>query len=312
MNSRNSILSTQNDRCPSVMAVVLNYCGYDDTVKCIRSLEKVSYANLKLLLVDNGSPDGSGERLKEEFSRIPIILLKENTGYAAGNNAGIRYALKQGSDYVLIINNDVVVDSGFLEPMVNIAENQPNVGIVTCKIFYQSTPSEIFSAAGKMNWLLCTGVNNGSHLKAFQKADTECFASFACGVLLLTRAIMLKSEGLFDERFFMYFEDVEFSRRILRSYKIAYTPHGVAYHKSGGGKGWHSYSELYLYYHTRNRFWTFRDDPVFYRIYVFIYSLINVLFKTFFISLNVISDRKRMNRQLLSLWTGFCNGVFCK
>jgi hypothetical protein len=135
------------------MAVVLNYNGYDDTVKCIRSLEKVSYANLKLLLVDNGSPDGSGERLKEEFSRIPIILLKENTGYAAGNNAGIRYALEQGADYVLVINNDVVVDSGFLEPMLNITETQPDVGIVTCKVFYQSAPNEIFSAAGRMNWL---------------------------------------------------------------------------------------------------------------------------------------------------------------
>jgi GT2 family glycosyltransferase len=293
---------------PAVTVVILNYNRYEDTVQCIHSLQKCTYPKLNILLVDNGSPDGSGEQLKEEFSRIPIILLKENTGYAAGNNAGIRYALEQGSDYVLVINNDVVVDSGFLEPMVNIAEKQTDVGIVTCKVFYQSVPYEIFSAAGKMNWLLCTGVNNGSHLKAFQKNNTECFASFACGVLLLMRATMLKSEGLFDERFFMYFEDVEFSRRILRSYKIAYTPHGVAYHKSGGGKGWRSYSELYLYYHTRNRFWAFRDDSLFYRMYVFLFSLMNVLLKSFFILFNLMSNRYQTIRQWRSLWRGFVDG----
>ena len=290
------------------MAVVLNYNGYDDTVKCIRSLEKVSYANLKLLLVDNGSPDGSGERLKEEFSQIPIIHLKENTGYAAGNNAGIRYALEQGSDYVIVINNDVIVDSEFLEPMVNVAEKQTDVGIVTCKVFYQSVPHEIFSAAGRMNWLLCTGVNKGSHLKSFQKTDEQCFTDFACGVLLLMRATMLQTVGLFDEKYFMYFEDVEFSRRILRSYKIVYTPKGVAYHKSGGGKGWRSYTELYLYYHTRNRFWAFRDDSLFYRMYVFLFSLMNVLLKSFFILFNLMSNRYQMIRQWRSLWRGFVDG----
>ena len=308
MDSRNSKLDYLHNRWPLVMAVVLNYNGYEDTAKCIISLQGSSYSNLKIVLVDNGSPDGSGERLKTKYSDIPIILLRENTGYAAGNNAGIRFALEQGSDYVLVINNDVVVDSGFLEPMVNITENQSNVGIVTCKVYYQSSPQEIFSAVGKMNWLLCTGVNKGSHLKLFQKTDAECFTDFACGVLLLMRAKMLKTEGLFDDKYFMYFEDVEFSRRILRSYKIAYTPQGIAYHKSGGGKGWRSYSELYLYYHTRNRFWAFRDDPLYYRIYVFLFSLMNVLSKTIFLSFNIMSNRHQMIRQWRSLWRGFVDG----
>lgn len=311
MDSGNSILSNQNDRWPLVMAVVLNYNGYEDTVKCILSLQDASYPNLKIVLVDNGSPDRSGERLKAKFSDLPILLLKNNTGYAAGNNVGIRFALEKGSDYVLVINNDVVVDPGFLGPMVNIIENQHNVGIVTCKVYYQTAPQEVFSAASKMNWLLCTGVNKGSHLKSFQKVDAECFTDYACGVLLLMHATMLKTEGLFDEKYFMYFEDVEFSRRILRSYKIVYTPHGVAYHKSGGGKGWSSYSELYLYYHTRNRFWAFREEIFLYRTYVFIFSFINVLIKTFFILFNIVSDRKRMVRQLLSLWKGFREGAFC-
>ncbi|MDI6767801.1 MAG: glycosyltransferase, partial [Bacteroidota bacterium] len=154
-------------------AVILNYNGYEDTAKCVRSLQKSTYPNLSLVLVDNGSPDGSGIRLKGEFSNLPVILIKENTGYAAGNNMGIRFALEKGTDYVLIINNDVIVDPAFLEPMVNIAETHSNVGIVTCKVFYQSTPQEIFSAAGKMNWWLCTGVNKGNILRFFPSHSTE-------------------------------------------------------------------------------------------------------------------------------------------
>ncbi len=307
-----SQLYKANQIPPSVIAVVLNYNGFEDTVACIHSLQNVTYQKLDVVLVDNGSSDGSGDRLRITFPSLPTILLKENTGYAAGNNAGIRFALGQGSDYVLVINNDVVVDPGFLEPMMNITESQPNVGIVTCKVYYKSAPQEIFSAAGKMNWLLCTGVNKGSHLKTFQKTDTECFTDFACGVLLLMRATMLKTEGLFDEKYFMYFEDVEFSRRILRSFKIVYTPKGIAYHKSGGGKGWRSYSELYLFYHTRNRFWVFQKDVFLYRIYVFIFSLMNVLIKTFLISFNIFSDRRRMVRQVVSLWKGFRDGALCK
>jgi GT2 family glycosyltransferase len=310
MNKRMNASKQKSSDMPFVVAVVLNYNGYEDTVKCMCSLQDVSYPNLKIVLVDNGSPDNSGDRLKSDFPDIHMIILKENTGYAAGNNVGIKYALEQQAEYVLVINNDVIVDSGFLEPMVDVAEKKPDVGIVTCKVYYQSAPQEIFSAVGKMNWLLCTGVNKGSHLKSLQKTDAECFTDFACGVLLLMRAKMLKTEGLFDDKYFMYFEDVEFSRRILRSYKIAYTPQGIAYHKSGGGKGWRTYSELYLYYHTRNRFWAFCDDPLFYRIYVFLFSLMNVLIKTFFISLNIISDRKRMVQQLLSLWKGFRDGAF--
>ena len=312
MENRNNKLDSRHNQWPLVTAVVLNYNSYEDTVKCVHSLQNISYLNLKIVLVDNGSPNNSGDRLKSDFPDIHTIILKENTGYAAGNNAGIRFALEQGSDYVLVINNDVVVDSRFLEPMVSILENHSDVGIVTCKVYYQSAPQEIFSAAGKMNWLLCTGVNKGSHLKSLQKTDAECFTDFACGVLLLMRATMLKTEGLFDEKYFMYFEDVEFSRRVLRSYKIAYTPEGIAYHKSGGGKGWRSYSELYLYYHTRNRFWVFQDDILLYRIYVFIFSLMNVLIKTIFILFNIIRDSRRMVQQLLSLWKGFRDGAFCK
>ena len=83
---------------PAVTAVILNYNRYEDTVQCIHSLQKCTYPKLNILLVDNGSPDKSGERLKEEFQSIVSMCLPRNTGYAAGNNAGIRYALDRGQN----------------------------------------------------------------------------------------------------------------------------------------------------------------------------------------------------------------------
>jgi len=303
------MINPQLSRQPYVIAVVLNYNGYEDTVKCIQSLQNVTYQNLGIVLVDNGSPDGSGERLKKDFPDIPIMLLMENTGYAAGNNAGIRFALKKKADYVLVLNNDVIVDREFLGPMVDVAEKNSEVGIVNCKVYYQSSHTEIFAAAGKMNWWLCTGVNTGNLVKAFQNNDAQCYTDFACGVLLLMRKSMLESEGMFDEKYFMYFEDVEYSRRILKKYKIAYTPSGIAYHKSGGGKGWKSYTNLYLYFHTRNRLWVFKDDPVIYRLYVIFFSLVNVGLKTVVLSSNIDRNYRGVSGQIKSLWRGFIDGL---
>lgn len=302
-------MKQRKENLPKVTAVILNYNGYEDTVKCIQSLQKATYSNLSLVLVDNDSPDGSGLRLQTEFPKLPVILMKENTGYAAGNNGGIRFAMEKGTDYVLIINNDVIVDPAFLEPMVNIVEAQSDVGIVTCKVYYQSAPQEIFSAAGKMNWWLCTGVNKGNLLGFFQKADSQCYTDFACGVLLLMRKSMLEEKGFFDEKYFMYFEDVEYSRRISSKYKIAYTPYGVAHHKSGGGKGWRNYTELYLYYHTRNRLWAFSTESFFYQLYVLLITAGITIAKTAVILMNLTINPRKTSKQIKALWTGFHDGI---
>lgn len=312
MNCANENIKQLKDKLPRVTAVILNYNGYEDTVKCIRSLQNATYSNLSLVLVDNGSPDDSGLRLKTEFPNLPIILIEENTGYAAGNNLGIRFAVEKGTDYVLVINNDVIVEPTFLEPMVNSAEKQSDVGIVTCKVYYQSVPHEIFSSAGKMNWWLCTGVNKGNYLKFLQKTESLCYTDFACGVLMLMRKSMLDVEGLFDEKYFMYFEDVEYSLRISSKYKIAYTPSAVAYHKSGGGKGWHNYTELYLYYHTRNRIWTFENKPWFYRFYVIIFTVLISAIKSLVILINLFNYPQKTPKQLWAIWQGLRDGILAK
>jgi GT2 family glycosyltransferase len=294
---------------PSVMAVVLNYNGYEDTVKCIQSLRSATYPNLSIVLVDNASSDQSGKRLETEYADVPMIRMKNNLGYAAGNNAGIRYALERGAQYVLVLNNDVIVDSAFLEPMIHVATKYSDVGIVTCKLFYQSAPKVIYSAAGYFSKLTCTGVNRGKWLNRIRSQNKIVFVDFICGALFLARRTVFSDVGLFNEKYFMYYEDLEYSRRVVKKFRMVYTPDAVAFHKSGAGKGWRTYSELYLYYHTRNRLWAFRDEAFLYRIYLIVFVFANVVAKSFIVSSNIWNHRKQAFVQLHALYKGFKDGL---
>lgn len=294
---------------PAVVAVVLNWNGFADTQKCVASLQQIDYANFEIVIVDNGSTDGSAEKLRQAFPHLKIIRLQKNLGYAAGNNAGIKFALAQGAAYILVINNDVVAEKDFLSPMVELAERMPEIGVVTCKVCYLSNPKQIYAAGGTFSRWLCTGINDlqwqfddpERNIK-----DREREISFAPGCLMLIRSVVFERAGLLDERFFLYVEDLEFSRRVGNHFRMIYTPRGKVYHKSGAGTSWASYTPTYLYYHTRNRLWVFRNDALLYRAYVFLFSLMNALAKTLVLWQRKPADSRQRIR---ALWRGFRDGV---
>ena len=147
-------------------------------------------------------------------------------------------------------------------------------------------------------------------MKPSRRCEEECEIDYVCGVLLLVRREVFERVGLMDDRFFMYFEDVEFSRRVLTQFRMMYTPRGIAYHKSGGGKGWKSYTELYLYYHTRNRFWVFAGDPLYYRAYVTLFTLANVLAKAGIILMNYAREPEVNKKRLRAVVRGVADGLF--
>jgi GT2 family glycosyltransferase len=305
------IISKQTpNNLPRVIAVILNYNGYEDTVKCIYSLQNVTYNNLNLIIVDNGSTDGSGNKLKNKFPNLTIIALEKNTGYAAGNNVGIRFAMGQGADYVLILNNDVVVDSHFLEPLIEVAESSNGIGVVTPKIFYEQESSGIFYAAGELNKWLCTGVNYPGKFRNNPNEHIICDVSYVSGCVMLVRHVVFETLGLFDEKFFMYFEDVEFSRRLAKQYRLVYTPFSLTYHRCGAGKKWHSYSKLYLYYHTRNRIWTFKSEAYYYRIYVVLFTIMITIAKSIAVFRCFIKNPKDTFKRVIALWRGLRDGLF--
>jgi GT2 family glycosyltransferase len=290
----------------NVAAIVLNYNGFDETKECIESLVAAGFSLSAIYLVDNCSPDRSGEKLKQLFPEVKFSQVGYNSGYGAGNNYGIRKAVSDGFPFILIINNDVVVHPGFLQPLIGELRNREDVGAVTGKVLYKDLPHIINAAGGKFSKVLCMGINlrigEYDDLRAEKKE-----IDFIPGMLILLKRDVIERVGLLDETYFLYFEDIDYSLRIKKLYKMIYTSASTVYHKSGGGIKGKMYTETYLYYYTRNRFWFFRKMHSGYTFYILIFSLLNCMQKSLIVLAGKSDDRKR---KLFSLWKGFFAGAF--
>lgn len=292
---------------PAVTAIVLNWNGYDDTIECVSSLQKVDYANFEILVVDNASTDDSVQKIVQRFPALTVIQQDMNGGYAKGNNVGIQYALQHGAEYVLLVNNDVIVTSDFLQPMVDVLELDQSTGIATCKAYFYPDRLKIYTTGGNFSRLWCRVIPASvTDENLFQEVN------FISGCILLIRKKVFESVGYLDERFFMYFEDYEFSTRVNKRFKLVYTPKGIVYHKSGGGKKWSDYTPTYLYYTSRNRIWVFRDDHLAYRFYILIYGLVNAFAKSVVIFYSSFQSNGFINawEKISVLWRGTFDGIF--
>ncbi len=292
---------------PMVYAVVLNWNGYEDTAACVESLEQATYPNLQIVIVDNGSTDGSAAKISKYQDRHRILPLPANGGYAKGNNAGIRYSLGHGADFILLLNNDVVVDRGFLEPLVMAARKDAHTGIVTGKAYLDDTRSRRYTTGGYFRRWRCNIAPLPDH-----EADRQHTVTALSGCFLLIRREVFETVGLLNEEFFLYFEDLEFTRRAGRRYSMRYIPESVIRHRSGAGVGWSSYSPTYLFHATRNRFLAFRQESFWYKLYVVLFSGLNVLAKSMRIVPSVVGDageRHMVRKRLQALLSGLKEGL---
>ena len=288
-----------------ITAVVLNWNRPIDTIDCVRSLQQSGYRDLHVVVVDNASTDDSVARIQSALPGVRIIRSPINGGYAAGNNIGIRHALANGSDYVLILNNDVIVTPGSLQAMVREAEADSAVGIVTCDARFQSDHTRSYPTGGRINlW-------RGAAVALSRRERSQRTAvDFVSGCILLVPRAVFEKVGLLDETFFMYFEDYEFSRRVATFYQLLYTPDAAVYHLSGGGDRWAVQTPTYLYYMARNRFLAFRNESAAYRFYLaLVGSAIAVAKSTAILSHAVRTGRGTQARQQLgALWSGLLAG----
>jgi GT2 family glycosyltransferase len=261
---------------PKVCIVLLNFEGATDTIACLESLGNISYQNHNVVVVDNASSDDSlhtiNKYLREKHSNTygyfesPELAIKENAlenrytliksnkngGYGSGNNIGIRYALKiLNTNYVLILNNDTVVDSNFLEPLVSACESDHKIGIASGKIFFMNRPNTIWFNGGK--FYPCT--SKVKHLD-FGRQDTgqypPQYCNFLSGCMWLVPVRVFNTVGLINEEYFMYVEDLEFSQRVIKSgYRLGVSGASKIWHKAGGSTGGHL-SPFSTYYIARN------------------------------------------------------------
>ncbi|HEY7394796.1 MAG TPA: glycosyltransferase family 2 protein [Gemmatimonadaceae bacterium] len=221
---------------PSVVVVLLNWCSERDTVDCIESLRRATYPALRILLVDNGSSDGSGDRLHARFPDLSYLPTGANLGYAGGNNRGFERALADGAEFILVLNNDTIVDPTCVEWLVNTAQ-ATNAALVSPKILYHDAPDTIWFAGGDFSPLRVQGRHRGEGTKDSHTEAGSSPITFATGCCFLIRSSVLRKLGGFDESYFIYVEDTELSVRLSRAGEhLLYEPRARVLHRIPRGR----------------------------------------------------------------------------
>lgn len=250
----------------SVAIILVNWNGFTYTKACLESLEKVNTSAFQVVLVDNASKEPEGQQLKALFPQIHLITNSENLGFTGGNNVGLRYALTQGFDQVLLLNNDTLVDPGFLKPLQAFLQ-KPGYGVAQPLICFAQDPATIWSAGGKWNSLLGRAITLGDRvpLSTYHPKNTELDWATGC-CMLVSREVLLQV-GLLPEPYFAYFEDVEWSLRIRKAgFKIGLSENSKIYHEAGAAsKKQHTegiLSPKVFYFHVRNQLFLLREQGV--------------------------------------------------
>ena len=282
-----SQISTNTKNYPKVAIIILNWNGWKNTIECLESLYQIDYPNYEILLIDNGSKDGSVEKIEAyangkikveskffqyDLSNKPIKLIKPNSyfstkkailqfnkdlilienkvnyGFAEGTNIGIRFAQKQLTDYVLLLNNDIVVDRRFLSELITAAEQTPQIGIAGPTIYYYDRPNTVDFAGEDLTLWRVKGKEycaKSTKPREVDKIEGSC---------MLIRKSLLDKIGLFYPKFWAYWEETDLCFRTKRAgFKVVYLPKSEVWHKVASALGGENNSQR-QYYLNRNRF----------------------------------------------------------
>ncbi|GAB3656133.1 hypothetical protein GCM10028791_27740 [Echinicola sediminis] len=258
-------------------------------------------------MVDNASEDGSLDKLKQEFKHPVFIANDQNLGFTGGNNVGMRYALQEGFEYIMLLNNDTEVAPDFLVHLLNTFEQSPTIGAVQPLMYYMHDKAKVWNAGGKWKkW-------RGDSLAIKHKMDGELsyFTDWITGCCMLVRAEVIKKVGLLNDHYFAYFEDVDWSLRMKSiGYQLAVVPSSVIYHEAGasskstnkGKEGTISPNVHYLA--TRNQLFQLRNHVHMpYAVSAWLYQLGKFMLYSFYF---LVRNRRE---KLAALLRGVVDGV---
>lgn len=267
---------------PRIGIVILNWNKPLDTIKCLKSLNCISYKNYFSVVVDNGSTDNSFDLIRSCVPNVILLRLIKNLGFAGGANEGIKYALELGAKHVLLLNNDTIVAPDFLDPLVEILERDSTIGVAVPKIYYLDSPELIYAAGAE--W---TSIPPRIKMRGFGQRDSSqynepCDLEYATGCAMLIRSEVFSIVGLFDPIYFMYQEDYDFCRRVCRAgLRIVYVPEAKVWHKGSAGLGENSPDKWYQW--SRSTIILYKKHfsiiaLVCFLIWVFIREMVNLNF----------------------------------
>jgi GT2 family glycosyltransferase len=235
---------------PKIGIVLVNYNGLEFQNNCIDSINESTYKNFMIIVVDNGSSDGSVEKLKFSYNQVEILEMKCNLGVAEGNNIGIRHALKNNCEYILLLNNDTEIEKNMLKILVEKA----NPGTLAVpKIYYHGHKNLIWCAGGEINWSKGITVHYGMNKRDSDIYKKEKYIQYAPTCCMLIHRDVFNSIGIMDEKYFMYYDDTDFCVRATNhEFKILYVPEALLWHKVSSSSGGEE-SLTTIYYTNRNR-----------------------------------------------------------
>ena len=235
-----------------VALIILNWNRRQDTLRCLASLERNSYPDIDIIVVENASTDDTVEAVRAAHPEVRIIENPANLGYAGGNNTGIEAALRENYEYILVLNNDTIVDPDAIARLVRLAERHPEAGIVAPVICYLDDPERVWAAGGTIDWQ--RGHVASSYLNApVSDVPRNPFTTeHVTGCCMLLRAEAIRKAGLINPRFFLYFEETEWCVRIARAgFRIMVEPSARIWHAIHPDE--REGSPAIAYYMTRNR-----------------------------------------------------------
>lgn len=256
----------KSERNPSVGIVIINWNSFGHTDQCLLSLKKVTYPNFKVFIVDNGSTDVSGKQLEDKYGDFAhFIFHHENAGFAGGNNIGIAEVIRQGYDYLMLLNNDTESEPDFLDHLVNRLETDRTFGAVQPKFNFLLERNKIWNAGGK--FISFFGI---SKTIGYNEVDRDIHhqpktIDWITGCGFMVSSAIVKEVGMLNEKFFIYYEDVDWSFRIKKAgFKLAYEPKSVVYHEAGMSqkskvRKEEGYVNPFVHYlRSRNQIWLLR------------------------------------------------------
>jgi GT2 family glycosyltransferase len=259
---------SKGNNLPLVSVIALNWNTAEVTCDFLRSItEQCDYPNLEVIIVDNGSTEDPTAKLKAVNPAVKVILTGENLGFAGGNNTGMREAK---GDYFFIVNNDTEFTPGLIESLLLPFSTDPSIGVVCPKIRFFYNPS-IIQYAGFFPISVYTGRTTavGSHEEDKGQYDKPAYTEAAHGCAMMVKREVAEKTGMFPEKFFLYYEEWDWSFRILKGgYKIFYQPEALIYHKESMTVG--KQNPMKVYYHTRNRILFMRRNMSGFHLSIFI------------------------------------------
>lgn len=286
-----------------VSIIILNFNGRQFLKDCLDSVLNQSFKDFEIIFVDNGSSDGSEEYVSREYNdeRLKVVSTGKNLGFTGGNNFGLKHCK---CDYIVLLNNDVIVDRNWLSELVNTIEKRKNAGLVQSLILTEGIPERYYKKNGTINLL---GHNIMEIFQINENGTGEIFLASGAS-MIFNKTMLISKDTIFPEEYFLYSEDTYLSFLSKFLGKDNFHASGSIVHHKGSGTTGKEKSETTTFYQERNRI---LNNLIFFRISILIrlipYHFINIILK---LTISLVSGKYSFIGMIKSYWWIVTNPVW--